>query len=123
MQPTVLKSIPVDDQAFYRVGIDLLKPITETPRKTKYIAVAIDYLTKWAEVRAIPDKKSETVAEYFEEDITARHGCPRIVLSDDGLEFKGDFDELLFSSMELIITIQHQIIHRPMDSLKDIMVP
>ena len=95
LQPPVLKSIPVNDQAFYRVGIDLLGPITETTRGNRYIAVAVDYLTKWAEVRAIPDKKSMTVAQFFEEDIIARHGCPRIVLSDNGLEFKGDFSDLL----------------------------
>ena len=95
LQPPVLKSIPVNDQAFYRVGIDLLGPITETNRGNKYIAVAIDYLSKWAEVRPMPDKKSSTVALFFEEDIIARHGCPRIVLSDNGLEFKGDFDNLL----------------------------
>jgi len=95
LQPPILKSIPINDQAFYRVGIDVLGPITETPTKNKYIAVAIDYLTKWAEIRAIPNKEASTVAHFFEHDIIARHGCPRAVLSDKGLEFKGGFDRLL----------------------------
>jgi transposase InsO family protein len=90
-----LKSIPINDQAFYRVGIDLLGPITLTPTGNKYIAVAIDYLTKWAEIRAIPNKEANTVATFFEHDVIARHGCPHTVLSDNGLEFKGEFDRLL----------------------------
>ena len=49
----------------------LSQRLREGSRREKYIAVAIHCLTKWAEVRAIPDKKSETVAEFFEEDIIA----------------------------------------------------
>ena len=35
------------------------------------------------------------MATFFEQDVIARHGCPHTVLSDNGLEFKGDFDRLL----------------------------
>ena len=59
------------------------------------MAVAVDYLTKNAEVKAIPDKKSSTVAHFFQENIIALHGCPRSVLSDNGGAFRGDFEELL----------------------------
>ena len=91
----VLKSIPINDKAFDRVGIDLVGPTTITPRGNRYLVVAVDYLTKYAEVRAIPDKTASTIAAFFELDIIARHGCPRIVLSDNGTEFKGAFNNLL----------------------------
>jgi hypothetical protein len=37
LTPPVLKSIPINEQAFYRVGIDLIGPITETPTSNKYM--------------------------------------------------------------------------------------
>ena len=94
-QPPQTQSMPVNDQSFHRVGIDLLGPLPVTDRGNKYVVVAIDYLTKWPEVRAIPDKKASTVSEFFFESIIARHGCPREVVSDNGGEFLAEFDELL----------------------------
>lgn len=76
-QPPVLKSLPVNDQAFYRVGREIVGPLTETEKRNKHIAVAMDYLTKWAEVRVIPDEISSTLTRSFEENTIARHCCPR----------------------------------------------
>ena len=90
-----LKSIPINDQAFYRVGLDLVGPITVTNRDNRYLVVAVDFLTKWPEVAALTNKRAETIAAFFEEYIIARHGCPREVLTDNGTEFRGDFDEML----------------------------
>ena len=90
-----LKSIPINDQAFYRVGIDLIGPITVTNRGNRYLVVAVDFLTKWPEVTALTNKKAETIAAFFEEYIIARHGCPHEVLTDNGTEFRGEFDEML----------------------------
>ena len=58
-----------------------------TPRRNMYLAVAVDYSTRYANVKALPDKKSSTVAHFFEENIIARHGCPRSFRSDNGGEF------------------------------------
>ena len=66
----------MQDQALHIAGIELIGPIAETPRGNKYLVVALDYLTKRGEVAAIPDKKSGTVAQLFERDVTAGHGCP-----------------------------------------------
>lgn len=84
-----LKSIPINDQAFYRVGLDLVGPFTVTNRGNRYLVVAVDFLTKWPEVAALTNKKAETIAAFFEDNIIARHGCPREVLTDNGTEFRG----------------------------------
>ena len=47
-----MQSIPVTDQSFYRVGIDLVGPVPTNASGKKYIIVAMDYLTKWPEVQA-----------------------------------------------------------------------
>ena len=94
-KPQDLQSIPVTDQSFMRVGIDIVGPISTSNSGNKYLVVAMDYLTKWPEVAALPDKSSTTVAAFFLREIIARHGCPKEVLSDNGGEFHGDFDALL----------------------------
>ncbi|KAG9299036.1 hypothetical protein G9A89_020349 [Geosiphon pyriformis] len=37
------------EQSFDHIGIDLVGPLTITSRGNRYIAVAMDYLTKWPE--------------------------------------------------------------------------
>ena len=37
----------------------------------------------------------ENIARWFERDIIARYGVPRIVRSDNGLEFEGEFAALM----------------------------
>ena len=49
--------------------------------------VATDYLTKWVETRALPDKSAASVAGFIYEDIICRHGAPIELLSDQGTEF------------------------------------
>ena len=46
---------------FHRCGVDLAGPLTETRNGNKYVAVAAEYLTRWPEAKAIPDKSAESV--------------------------------------------------------------
>ena len=48
-----------------------------------------DYLTKWPEVYAIPDRKAETVAKCLL-DITWRHGVPSRIIHDRAAEFMAE---------------------------------
>ena len=44
--------------------MDLIGPLTETPRGNRYIITLMDYFTKWAEAGALPDKSSLGVAKF-----------------------------------------------------------
>ncbi len=68
-------------------GIDVVGPLPRTMRGNRYIVVAIDYLTKWTEARAIQLADALTIAPFIYEDIICRHGIPREVTSDRGTEF------------------------------------
>ena len=81
-----LQSIKVE-QPFEKVEIDLVDPLPKTKNSNLYIVVAIDYLIKWPEARAIPDATAESVASFFYEDIICRHGCPKELVSDNGSAF------------------------------------
>ena len=77
------------------VGVDLTGPITLGGTARRYVATAIDYLTKWVEARVINDKAAFTTATFFEEEILARHGCPQVVITDNGKEWEGAFQRLM----------------------------
>ena len=48
-----------------------------------------DYLTKWPEVYALPDRKAETVARCLQ-DLAWRHGVPFRIIHDQAAEFLAD---------------------------------
>ncbi len=80
-----LTPIPVGGP-FHRVAVDILQ-LPLTANGNRYVAVFMDYLTKWPEAYAIPDQKSETIAKLFVENIVCRHGIPEELLSDRGANF------------------------------------
>ncbi len=92
-------------QPFDRVGMDIVGPLPVTLRGNKYIVVATEYLTKWPEARAIPDAKAASVVSFFYEDIICRHGCPKVLLTDQGTHFVNE----LLNSLCLRLGVQHKL--------------
>jgi transposase InsO family protein len=76
-------------QAFEKWDIDFLVPINP-PGKGKgarYIITATEYLTRWAEARAINDCSATTTVQFIFDDIITSFGCPKILMSDQGTHF------------------------------------
>ena len=79
-----LKSIRVGG-AFECVGMDF-KEMDMSKAGNKYVLVIQDYLTKWPEVYAVPDRKAETVAKCWM-DFIWKHGVPNRIIHDRAAEF------------------------------------
>ena len=45
--------------------MNLIGPLTETPRGNKYIITLTDYFSKWAEATALPDKTADGVTRFM----------------------------------------------------------
>ena len=91
-EPMEMQPIPVTG-IYHKVGIDMIGPIQTSKAGNKYIITAIDYMSKWIEAAAVPD--STTTADFLYRNITTRHGTPIEIVSDQGGEFKGAFQDLL----------------------------
>lgn len=52
-----------------------------------YVIVAIDHLSRFVELGALPAKDAQTVATWISTNIFCRHGTPESFLSDQGTEF------------------------------------
>ncbi|GJU48756.1 reverse transcriptase domain-containing protein [Tanacetum coccineum] len=64
------------------LGIDFMGPFPSS-RGNKYILVAIDYLSKWVEAKALPTNDARVVVKFLK-SIFARFGTPRAIISDRG---------------------------------------
>jgi hypothetical protein len=90
-----LQSIPVP-KAWEMVGLDTVGPLKYSSLSGhSYIFTAIDYFTKWPEAKPSAENNAGTAAEFFTQDILARHGCPRAVVVDNGKEWRGSFEVLM----------------------------
>lgn len=82
-------------EPFEMVGIDLMGPLPETRRGSKYILVATDYLTHWTIGEAIPDKGARTVANVIFQRVVCFRGPPKRIITDQGNEFTNQLVESL----------------------------
>ncbi|XP_077863842.1 uncharacterized protein LOC144348235 [Saccoglossus kowalevskii] len=74
--------MPIIDEPFHRVAIDLIGPISPISDKgNRYILVVVDFATRYLEAIALPKIETERVAEALLE-IFCRVGFPTEILSD-----------------------------------------
>ncbi|XP_070004546.1 uncharacterized protein [Nicotiana sylvestris] len=76
-------------------GIDFMGPFVSSCGNT-YILVAVDYVSKWVEVIALPNNEARSVVAFLKKSIFTRFGTPCAIISDGGSHFcSRDFDSLL----------------------------
>jgi hypothetical protein len=76
---------------FEKWGIDYIGPVHPTSsRGMQYIIVATEYLTKWAEAKAVKSADAKQTAIFLYKNIISRFGCPKILISDRGSHFLND---------------------------------
>ncbi|GJY67161.1 reverse transcriptase domain-containing protein [Tanacetum coccineum] len=69
-------------------GIDFMGPFLYS-RGNKYILVAVDYLSKWVEAKALPTNDARVVIKILK-SFLAQFGTPRAIISDRGTHFCND---------------------------------
>lgn len=67
-------------------GIDFMGPFLPSFGKN-YILVAVDYVSKWVEVVALPINDAKVVVKFQQTNIFSRFGVPRALISDEGTYF------------------------------------
>ncbi|GJX73800.1 reverse transcriptase domain-containing protein [Tanacetum coccineum] len=69
-------------------GINFMGPFLSS-RGNKYILVAIDYLSKWVEEKALPTNDARVVCKFLK-SLFARFDTPCAIISDRGTHFCND---------------------------------
>nr|GFA86129.1 reverse transcriptase domain-containing protein [Tanacetum cinerariifolium] len=69
-------------------SIDFIGPFPSS-KGNKYILVAVDYLSKWVEAKALPTNDARVVVKFLK-SLFSRCGTPRAIISDRGTHFYND---------------------------------
>nr|GEX07935.1 hypothetical protein [Tanacetum cinerariifolium] len=76
-------------------GIDFMGPFPSS-RGNRYILVAVDYLSKWVEAKALPTNDARVVVKFLK-SLFARFRTPRAIISDRETHFCNDkFAKVMF---------------------------
>ncbi|GJR72063.1 reverse transcriptase domain-containing protein [Tanacetum coccineum] len=84
-------------------GIDFMGPFPSS-RGNKYILVAVDYLSKWVEAKALPTNDARVVVKFLK-SLFARFRTPRAIISDRGTHFCNE----QFANVMLKYGVTHRI--------------
>nr|GFB71211.1 reverse transcriptase domain-containing protein [Tanacetum cinerariifolium] len=80
-------------------GIDFMGPFPSS-RGNMYILVAVDYLSKWVEAKALPTNDARVVVKFLK-SLFAQFGTPRAIMSDRGTHFCNDQFAKVMSKYEV----------------------
>nr|GEU75546.1 reverse transcriptase domain-containing protein [Tanacetum cinerariifolium] len=69
-------------------GIDFMGPFSNS-KGNKYILVAVNYLSKWVEAKALPTNDARAVVKFLK-PLFSQFGTPKAIISDHGTHFYTD---------------------------------
>ena len=79
--------MPLPASPMQVMALDLIGPFVASSYDNRYILTVIDHCTGWAEEYPIANKRSQTIEHMFHNRFVATHGCPEVLVSDNGCEF------------------------------------
>nr|GEZ89131.1 reverse transcriptase domain-containing protein [Tanacetum cinerariifolium] len=97
-------------------GIDFMGPFPSS-RGNKYILMAVDYLSKWVEAKALPTNDSRVVCKFLK-SLFARFGTPRAIISDRGTHFCNDQFAKVMRKYGVTHRLPPRIIHKLVGKLR-----
>ena len=99
-----LHPIAVNRTLFDRWGIDLAGPYRVSKNGNKFVVIATEYLTRWVEAKAMPNKTAPEVSKFLK-SLVCRFGVMNVLQSDQGTEFCNS----IVDNLELQLDFKHKI--------------
>lgn len=62
-------------------------PFPKAIGSKRWLLVAMDYFTKWVEAEPLANIQDTDVKRFIWKNIVTRFGVPRVLVSDNGLQF------------------------------------
>ena len=72
---------------FAQWGLDVLGPFPQATGNRRFVLVAVDYFTKWAEAEALANIRDVDIKKFVWKNIVTRFGVLDTLISDNGLQF------------------------------------
>ena len=90
---------------FKMVHVDIVGPLDTSQRGHQFILTMMDRFSRWVEAVPLTTITARTVTEAFFFTWISRYGCPSILISDRGKQFKSD----LFNSLLQLCNTEHRL--------------
>ena len=91
---------PIPHAPWDSVSIDVLKlPLTENG--FQYLLVSIDSFSRYSILTPLKDKSARSVAQAFIDEVICRYASPKVLLSDNGLEFNNSLLEAVCDTFHI----------------------
>ena len=97
-------NVMLEVEVFDVWGIDFMGPFISSCNN-QYILLAVDYVSKWVEVKALPTNDAKAVLNFLHKQIFTRFGTPRVIISDEG----SHFCNRKFTSMMQRYNVNHRV--------------
>eukprot|EP00253_Pinus_taeda_P030643 PITA_30643 len=88
-------------EPFEQWALDFVGPINPPSNGKRYILVCTDYVTKWAEAKAVSRATEDTVVTFLFEEIFVRYGVPRQIITDQGTQFTSNLVQDLIEKYKI----------------------
>jgi hypothetical protein len=98
--------------------IDLIGRIPGINGTNKFIFIAIDHYTKWIETSIMTRKDSKSTAQLIKELILEKHGIPRRIWTDNGLEFNNTEVKNLIKENNILFTFSSPNHHQTVGAVE-----
>ncbi|XP_026430940.1 uncharacterized protein LOC113328063 [Papaver somniferum] len=86
---------------FGKWGIDIVGPFIPGTGQKRFLIVATDYFTKWAEVKAVQHIRDKDIFTFIFENIICRFGILAQLVSDSGKQFEGENITMLLNAFKI----------------------
>lgn len=102
-----LYQFPEPTAPFQRVHMGIAGPIDKKDdNEETYILVTVDAFSHYIVTSPLKNQKATSVVKAVINDVVTKHGCPELIISDNGQQFKGK----LFEALTKAYGITHRFI-------------
>ena len=93
-------SMPLIEQPFQRIAMDVVGPLTRTQRGNRFILTICDYATRYPEAIALPSVEAPRVAKELV-NLLSHVGIPDEILTDQGINFMSTMMEAIYRLLHI----------------------
>lgn len=86
---------------FSRWNIDFVGPLPESRKGSRYLIVAVEYVSKWVIAKALTHTLAETIRDFLYNEIVTVFGVPDELISDRGTNFMSNVVQSFNSLMKI----------------------
>jgi ribonuclease HI len=90
---------------FEQWGVDILGPFPLARGQVKFVAVAVEYFTKWVEAEPLAIISEPKLRSFVWKSVVCRFGIPKVLITDNGRQF----DNSQFKNFCTNLGIEHRL--------------